>query len=114
MDTKEILSLRQAISQSKESSKGRIRYSAGVKSSVMNLLKSGIKASELCRATGLHPATIANWKKGKGAFRKVRVQKDKSREPETQESTLKVILPNGVQIEGASLSVLRKLFGWFE
>jgi hypothetical protein len=116
MDTKEILSIRQAVAQLKEGSEGRVRYPESIKSSVLSLLRSGMKLSEICKATDLLPASVANWKKEQEEkFRQVRVTKTPANKSSpTSNPTLRVTLPNGISIEGAPMATLKEIFGWFE
>ncbi len=116
MDAKEIAKIRRGVKRARKVSGERVRYPQSIKKSVLKLIQSGMSASEVCRLTTLNSATVFKWSQDgdKVSFRRLKVSGSKSRAPALASTELRVTLPNGMCIEGATLSTLKEVLGWFE
>lgn len=116
MDTKEIARIRRGVKRARRTSGGRVRYPQSIKKSVLSIIQSGASISEVSRLTGLNPPTVFKWSQNgdKVSFRRVRVSGSKLPTLASTQVELRVTLPNGVCIEGATLSTLKEVLGWFE
>ena len=115
MDAKEISRLRRLVKKARKASSGkRVRYPQSVKRLVLEVLGAGVSAVEISQSTGLSTSTVFGWsqKQDKASFRRVKVSALKR--AATEIPSLKVLLPNGICLEGASVPVLREIIGWFK
>ncbi len=105
MDQKIIAKIRSAVAAAKSSGGARPRYSEKIKVAVVEACRSGVRASEVARLTGLSGATVFEWVKRNGdRFRAVRVS------PIASESApIYVHVPGGVRIECSSSHQLREV-----
>lgn len=106
MSPKKIAKIRKSVEEGKEAG-GRARYSEFVKSSAQQLLREGMRPTELSNSTGIGRATLFQWSRslGKKKFRRLKVSTDKSQ----QAVELKITLPSGIHIECSSVAILKSI-----
>lgn len=105
MKIKQIAKIRET-AEAERALGGRVRYSDEIKKSAVKLLSAGdISSADLAKATGIGEGTLISWAEG-NSFKKLKLL---STGAVNSNSGLSVILPNGVRIEGFSLSEVRGL-----
>lgn len=105
MKIKQIAKIRET-AEAERAIGGRVRYSDEVKKSAIKLLSAGdISSADLAKATGIGEATLIGWAEG-NSFKKLKLS---SQVVTNSSGGLCVVLPNGVRIEGFSLSDVRGL-----
>lgn len=116
MDTKEIAKIRRGVKRARKVSGERVRYPRSIKKLVLEVIQSGVSTAEVCRLTDLNPATVFKWSQDgdQVSFRRVKVSGGKSPTASAASTELRVTLPNGICVEGATIATLREVLGWFE
>jgi hypothetical protein len=96
-----------------------------IKERVFELQKLGLNSSQIAKRTGLPYFTVLSWKKRAeaGNFELVRISREKSKPRvkskvatvtvRSPQSTVSVVTPNGVRIEGMPLDFLLKVLPAF-
>jgi hypothetical protein len=109
MDTKLIAKVKQAVAIARQESSGRVRYSEFIRDSVVKLVDSGVKKSELSGLIDVGVPTILKWaKKESPNYRKISVTSDSML---ARGSEFIIILPSGVRIECPSVVLLKDILG---
>ena len=106
MDTKLIAKVKQAVVVARQEG-GRVRYSEFIRSSVRDLVNSGVKMSELSGLVDIGVPTILKWSKKESAnYRRISVT---SGSMAGRASDFTIILPSGVRIECPSVVLLKDI-----
>ena len=104
MESKQSSELRKAVEECRKS--GLKRYPAKIKSLVREIVKGGVRPSEVARQTGICKATIFSWATVKSdSFRSLKVKDKVSAEMKT----MKIVFPNGILIECNSTDILKEI-----
>lgn len=112
MDAKLISKIRKVIAKARLEGGQRVRYPEFVKSSVRNLLNSGVSLSEISILIGVSSATLFKWsQKGSPAFHSVDVSKETESESESEPATagLSIVMPSGIRIECSSAQMVSEI-----
>ncbi len=110
MDAKLISKIRKAIAKARLEGGQRVRYPEFVKSSVRNLLNSGVSLSEISILIGVSSATLFKWsQKESPAFHSVDVSKETESESEPATAGLSIVMPSGIRIECSSAQMVSEI-----
>ena len=114
METKDkkIKLIRDQVEKAKRAGMGRPSFPKGMKENVIDLLQSGVGASNLAQMTGLSISSISRWNSESqpaAAFHKV-IKEKPVKVTAAKDFSFKLTLPNGISLESSSEELLKKVF----
>ena len=112
MNSNKLEKLRAAVLRARRNADGvRVRYPREVRDLVLEALRDGKRPAEIAKVTGISPSTLFMWAQGADkSFRGVEVDDGDA----SDVGKVSIILPNGIRVECASLSILKQIMGWWQ